>query len=56
MCLDPANRRRTRQRLRARTSSGGDDPTFINDMAQWINAHNVFNATFWDYGSSLLTA
>ena len=25
-------------------------------MAQWISAHNVFNATFWDYGSSLLSA
>ena len=34
--------------------SGGDDPTFINDMAQWISTHNVFNATFWDFGSSLL--
>ena len=35
--------------------SGGDDPTFINDMAQWISTHNVFDATFWDYGSSLLS-
>lgn len=35
--------------------SGGDDATFINDMAQWINNHNVYNATFWDYGSSLLS-
>ncbi len=33
--------------------SGGDDPTFINDMAQWISTHNVYDATFWDYGSSL---
>ncbi len=31
---------------------GGDDPVFINDMAQWIDTHNVFEATFWDYGSS----
>jgi hypothetical protein len=35
--------------------SGGDDATFINDMAQWISNHNVYNATFWDYGSSLLS-
>ena len=34
--------------------SGGDDATFINDVAQWIRSHNVYNATFWDYGSSLL--
>ena len=31
---------------------GGDDPTFINDMASWIKSNNVFEATFWDYGSS----
>jgi hypothetical protein len=36
--------------------SGGDDPTFINDMAQWISTHNVSNATFWDYGTSRLSA
>jgi hypothetical protein len=33
-------------------TSGGDDPTFINDMANWIATNNVFEATFWDYGSS----
>jgi glycosyl hydrolase family 26 len=31
--------------------SGGDDPTFINDMAGWIASHNVLEATFWDYGT-----
>jgi hypothetical protein len=34
---------------------GGDDPVFINDMAQWISQHNVFDATYWDYGWSLLS-
>jgi hypothetical protein len=28
---------------------GGDDPTFINDMTNWMNAHNVFEATYWDF-------
>ena len=32
--------------------SGGDDPTFVNDMANWITSHNVVEATFWDYGTS----
>ncbi len=31
---------------------GGDNATFINDMSQWFSTHNVFEATFWDYGSS----
>ena len=31
---------------------GGDDAVFVNDMSQWIATHNVFEATFWDYGSS----
>ena len=35
--------------------SGGDDPAFINDMAQWIHANNVYEATFWQYGSGLLS-
>jgi hypothetical protein len=34
---------------------GGDDPTFINDMAQWIKQNDVFDATYWDYGSSRLS-
>lgn len=33
---------------------GGDDPTFIDDMAAWIASHNVFEANFWDYGTSTL--
>jgi hypothetical protein len=36
--------------------SGGDDPTFISDMSAWISSHNVFEATFWDYGSSLVSS
>ena len=32
--------------------SGGDDPTFINDMANWSATHNVLESTFWDYGTS----
>ncbi len=35
---------------------GGDDPTFIDDMAQWISQNDVFDATYWDYGSSRLGA
>ncbi len=31
---------------------GGDNPTFINDMAGWIASNNVFEANFWDYGTS----
>ena len=31
---------------------GGDDGDFVNDMSQWIATHNVFEATFWDYGTS----
>jgi hypothetical protein len=31
---------------------GGDDPTFIGDMAQWISRNNVFEANYWDYGTS----
>jgi hypothetical protein len=35
--------------------SGGDDPAFINDMAQWIDQHQVYEATFWQFGSGLLS-
>ena len=28
---------------------GGDDPTFVTDMVNWIGSHNVVEATFWDY-------
>ncbi len=34
---------------------GGDNPTFIKDMASWIKSNNVFEDTFWDYGSSSMT-
>jgi hypothetical protein len=36
-------------------TSGGDDPTFINDMAGWITANNVYEATMWDVGTSLVS-
>ncbi len=35
--------------------SGGDNATFVNDMSRWFATHNVFEATYWDYGSSALT-
>jgi Bacterial Ig-like domain (group 3)/Glycosyl hydrolase family 26 len=35
---------------------GGDDPTFINDMAQWINQNQVYEANYWQYNSSLLSS
>jgi hypothetical protein len=35
--------------------SGGDDPTFINDMAAWIASHNVYEATLWDITASLVS-
>jgi hypothetical protein len=28
---------------------GGDDPIFIDDMAAWIDSHDVFEATYWDF-------
>lgn len=31
---------------------GGDDPTFINDMASWISSHNVVSDAFYDEGTS----
>ncbi len=31
---------------------GGDNAGFVNDMARWFLTHNVFEATYWDYGSS----
>jgi hypothetical protein len=33
---------------------GGDNPTFINDMSAWIKSNNVFEANFWDFGSSTM--
>ena len=35
---------------------GGDDPTFINDVAQWITQNQVYEATYWQYNSSLLSS
>jgi hypothetical protein len=31
---------------------GGDNPAFVRAMRQWIKTHNVFESTFWNYGSS----
>ncbi len=28
---------------------GGDDPTFINDMIGWMTAHDVHEASYWDF-------
>ncbi|HXB38263.1 MAG TPA: glycosyl hydrolase [Acidimicrobiales bacterium] len=36
--------------------SGGDDPTFIDDMANWIAANDVYEATYFDFGSSALSS
>jgi hypothetical protein len=36
--------------------SGGDDPTFIDDMANWIAANNVYEATYFDFGPSALSS
>jgi hypothetical protein len=36
--------------------SGGDDPIFINDMAQWIATNHVFEATYFDFSFSALSA
>jgi hypothetical protein len=38
------------------TVSGGDDPTFINDMATWIAAKGVAQALYFDFGSSALSS
>ncbi len=36
-------------------TSGGDDPSFINDMAGWMAAHNVYEATLWDVNASRIS-
>jgi hypothetical protein len=36
-------------------TSGGDDPTFINDMAGWIATHHVVEATLWDVNQSTIS-
>jgi len=35
--------------------SGGDDPTFINDMAQWLATNHVYEASYFDDQSSTLS-
>jgi hypothetical protein len=34
---------------------GGDDPTFIDDMAAWIDAHDVFESSYWDFEPETLS-
>jgi hypothetical protein len=34
---------------------GGDDPTFIDDMAAWIDAHDVFETSYWDFEPETLS-
>ncbi len=31
---------------------GGDNSVFITDMTRWFATHRVFEATYWDFGSS----
>jgi hypothetical protein len=33
---------------------GGDDGVFVKQMSHWIDTHNVFETSFWDYGTSLV--
>ncbi len=35
--------------------SGGDDPAFIDDMAQWLASNHVYEATYFDYESMALS-
>ena len=34
--------------------SGGDNAYFVEQMANWIDTHNVVNAILWDYGSGAI--
>ncbi len=34
---------------------GGDNSVFVKSMSQWCSTHNVFEATFWNYGTSQVT-
>ena len=36
--------------------SGGDDPTFINDMAQWLMTNHVYEASYFDSSPSQLSS
>ena len=35
---------------------GGDNATWVNLMAKWIASHNVYEATFWDFGTSSVSS
>ncbi len=35
---------------------GGDNAVYIRSMSQWCSTHNVFEVTFWDYGTSVVNA
>ncbi|MHB1509198.1 MAG: glycoside hydrolase family 26 protein [Acidimicrobiales bacterium] len=35
-------------------AGGGDNAYFVEQMANWINTHNVANAILWDYGNNAL--
>ena len=35
---------------------GGDNPVFIRDSSVWFKSHHVFEVTYWDYGTSRVTA
>jgi len=36
-------------------TSGGDDPTFINDISNWITQNNVANAVYYDSGTGSIS-
>ena len=36
--------------------SGGDDPTFINDMAQWLMTNHIYEASYFDAQSMALSS
>jgi hypothetical protein len=31
---------------------GGDNPVFVRDSSKWFATHNVYEVTYWDYGTS----
>jgi hypothetical protein len=35
---------------------GGDDATWVDLMAKWIVSHDVYEATFWDFGRSSVSS
>jgi hypothetical protein len=42
--------------VEGREVAGGDDPTFVSDMSDWITHHNVYEATFYDVGQSAVSS